>query len=139
MAVSTNDGGTREYVGRGQVFRHFQAVSNEIYSPRVLVCPLDTRRSAENFGAGLGNANLSFFLGPDVDENRPDDIFSGDRNVTNGTRLVNGLMVVGPNSRVGWTQELHKGRGNVLLSDGSVSLWPTPWPRLDATNRLEFP
>lgn len=139
MAVSTNDGGSLEYVGTGRVFLHFQVVSNEIQSPRVLVCPQDTRRSPVKFGSSLQNANVSYFLGVDANEMRPTDILSGDRNVTNGTRVTKGLMTITPNSRIGWEHGPHNGYGNILMADISVQGWPTPWPALEADNRLEFP
>src|SRR5437870_13438587 len=41
MAVSTNSGGTMELIDSGQVFMHFLALSNELTTSRVLVCPRD--------------------------------------------------------------------------------------------------
>src|SRR5438309_1458155 len=41
MSLSTNLGGTREYITTGETFRHFAAISNELSTPRVLVCPRD--------------------------------------------------------------------------------------------------
>src|SRR5688500_16889126 len=40
-ALSTNDGGTMEFIQTSEVFRHFQALSNELGTPKVLVCPAD--------------------------------------------------------------------------------------------------
>jgi hypothetical protein len=36
-------GGTLEAVTNGQVFRHFQAMSNELGASRILTCPVDKR------------------------------------------------------------------------------------------------
>src|SRR6184192_311118 len=36
FAVSTNKGGSLEFIGPGEVFRHYLLVSNELNSPRVL-------------------------------------------------------------------------------------------------------
>src|ERR1039458_3799044 len=38
MGISTNLGGTLEYVERGQTFRLFQVLSNELSSPTILIC-----------------------------------------------------------------------------------------------------
>src|ERR1700729_2621602 len=48
-AYSTNQGGTLEYVATGDVFRHFQRLSNELATTRILVCPADTRQPAQSF------------------------------------------------------------------------------------------
>ena len=69
MRVSTNEGGSREFSSTTEVFRHFQALSNELNSPKLLVCPLDSeRRCAQDFKTGLANRNLSYFLCLDADE-----------------------------------------------------------------------
>ena len=41
--VSTNQGGSLEYVGSKEVYRHFLVVSNELSNPKVLRCPCDPR------------------------------------------------------------------------------------------------
>src|SRR5205823_5162170 len=62
-ALSTNSGGTMEYLASGQTFRHFQVMSNELSTPNILVCPEDTRIRAESFVQGFANSNLSYFAG----------------------------------------------------------------------------
>src|ERR1041385_2867610 len=37
MRVSTNDGGSREYVGTTQSYRHFQALSRQLDNSRILI------------------------------------------------------------------------------------------------------
>ena len=46
MQISTNSstGGSREWVGTTNVFRHFQAASNELGSSKILACPADNQR-----------------------------------------------------------------------------------------------
>src|ERR1035438_10904304 len=46
MAVSTNKNGTMEYTEDGNAFRHFQVMSNELSTPKILVCPADDRTAA---------------------------------------------------------------------------------------------
>src|SRR5262245_23309964 len=68
MAVPMNDGGSLEFAGSRQTFRHFQIVSNEINSPRILTCATDKdRKQALTFGA-LTDSNLSYFVGLDASE-----------------------------------------------------------------------
>src|SRR4051794_19265640 len=52
MQVRTNDGGTLEFVPQGlrAVYRHFQALSNDLNDPKILACPSDRgRMQAEYF------------------------------------------------------------------------------------------
>src|SRR5436190_387132 len=66
MQASTNSGGTLEFVTAAEkvggsfffAFRHFQAVSNELLDPQLLVCPSDNRSPAQTFAA-LQNQNVS--------------------------------------------------------------------------------
>jgi len=146
MSVGTNMGGTLEFVATGEVFRHFQAMSDELGQvSRVLLCPTDTRRQAKEFGPGFSNANISYFAGVDARADRPQMFLAGDRNITNGMPLKNGFLLLTTISDAGWTHELHNGKGNVLLSDGSVQGWYTLNLRTGiqntdvATNRLAIP
>src|SRR5207247_4840398 len=94
--------------------------SNQLSTTRVLVCPTDTRRPASGFSV-LSNTNVSYFLGLDADESTPQLWIAGDRNLTtNGVPLPTGLVELRPGAVVGWTRALHRGVGNVALSDGSV-------------------
>src|SRR5689334_11717518 len=43
--VSTNQGGTLEFSESGNALPHFRAISNEVNSPKVLVCSSDPARS----------------------------------------------------------------------------------------------
>ena len=122
MAVSTNRGGTLEVAGTRDVFRHLQAISNELNSPRILVCPRDIARvRATSFSDGsFGNSNLSYFVNLDAVEAYPQMILTGDRNITGGTRMNRSLLWLRTNSPAGWTRSLHTNCGNVGLADGSV-------------------
>ncbi len=120
MRVSTNDEGSREFGAGGNMFKHFQVMSNELNNPRVLTCPADNRAWAADF-ASLNNSNLSYFVGLDADETSPYMILSGDRNlVTNGVDVVPGAVVITTNTTVGWSAKMHNGEGNFGLADGSV-------------------
>jgi hypothetical protein len=146
MEVSTNRGGTLDFVSTGLVFPHFQALSNALgQSTRVLICPLDTRLYADDFGPKFSNTNISYFLGVDARADLPAALLVGDRNITGGTRLGNGLLNLSSNSSAGWTREFHDRQGNILMADASVQQWTTPGLRQGlqvtglATNRLGMP
>ena len=47
-------------------------------------------------------------------------LLAGDRNLTNGLPITNGVLFLAANLPAGWTHELHSGQGNVGLADGSV-------------------
>lgn len=117
MRVSTNQGGSREYAGTWQTYRHFRALSSQLETPRILICPSDTRQSASNW-PGLRNRNLSYFVGLDATPGRASSVLAGDRNITR-VPVTGGAGVV-INSTASWTADLHHFRGNLLLSDDST-------------------
>ena len=120
MAVSTNFGGTAEYLVTGMTFRHLQVMSNELSTPIILVCPSDFRRPMQDFSHGLGNSNVSYFVGLVTNSESPQSFLAGDRNITGGTMLANGITELTTNDFPGWSGDMHKGSGNVALADGSV-------------------
>jgi prepilin-type processing-associated H-X9-DG protein len=119
MSLSTNRGGTKELIPDRPVYVHFQVLSNELSLPKVLVCPADEREAALDFRS-LRNTNLSYFIGLDADETRPQMLLAGDRNVTNGVAPSGGILRLTRDRVAGWTGALHGGEGNVALADGSV-------------------
>jgi hypothetical protein len=125
MNVSTNQGGSRDYAFGGEVFRHFQVMSNELSTPLVLVCPEDKRVSATNWSM-LNNQYVSFFVGLESSEVEPQTLLSGDRNITNGTVPARQIIILCTNRPAGWTGEIHKHMGNVVLGDGSVQRLTSP-------------
>ncbi|MCX6925163.1 MAG: type II secretion system protein, partial [Verrucomicrobia bacterium] len=123
MHIPAARGGTKELVGTGQVFVHFRVMSNELSSPKVLVCPLDkTKIVAANFAVGFSDKNVSYFVGTDADETNPQMFISGDRNLAfQGQPIRPGLFVLTTNTTsVAWAKGLHHPCGNVGLADGSV-------------------
>jgi hypothetical protein len=136
MAVSGTNGGTMEFAFGPNAFRHFQVMSNELSTPIVLICPTDTDRNrfrATNF-AYMSNSNISYFVGLVPDETDPQGILSGDRNLTNGTPVKNGILQLTTNSATGWTDEIHKRCGNIGLADGGVQQVSTIGLRSTVTN-----
>jgi hypothetical protein len=137
MQVSTNDGGTREWIGGPNAWRHFMVMSNELNTPKLLCCPNDpdsSRLTATVFGpvprgvrgqvGFTGNSSLSYFVGVDATDTNAYMFLAGDRNLTNGTPVKDGLLSLTTNEASGWTRQIHRdwGRiwGNLSLADGSV-------------------
>jgi len=148
MNLSTNLGGTLEEIKRGNVFRHFQVMSNELSTPWILVCPVDVRQSAVDFGSTLGNSNISYLVGLDAEDAKPQTILAGDRNIVGGM-MKNGILEITRDDSVGWSSELHGGNGNLAFADGSVQQTKsrgTSWNLREVightgltTNRLAIP
>ena len=134
---------TNALVINGDVFRYFQALSNQLSTPQLLICPADNRTPATNFGS-LSNTNLSYFVGLEATDTEPQMVLSGDRNITNGPLPPNRIMTITSNSVVGWTRQIHQLQGNIGLADGSVQQFSTSHLRealsgISGTNRLAMP
>ncbi len=137
MQVPASAGGSREAVqGAYQLvgefyfaYRHFQALSNELVSSQLVLCPSDTRLPAANFVV-LRNKNLSYFVGVNAEYAKPNSILAGDRNITNDWTAPATMQHLGPDSSLRWTEELHRFKGNLLFSDGRVEEKNSPGLRL---------
>ena len=155
MAVSTSSGGAMEYTARTIAFAatvaspyaalNFQVMSNQLSTPKVLMCPSDGITSggtsahgvATNFvlGASVGYFSqdaTSYFVSGDATENDPQMVMSGDCNIGNATaagsvaasaRYTSPQWQSATVQYVNWAwtaTDLHQGSGNIQLSDGSV-------------------
>ena len=122
----------------------FQVMSNELSTPKVLLCPADGAHTyATNFGnKGQGNtpvgdfdlSRVSFFIGTDANEQDPQMLLFGDENVglssplgqpaaNAATRFTTAQTVGAQNFtplNAAWTIDIHNKVGNLTLSDGSV-------------------
>ena len=141
-------------------------MEKELNTPKVIACPSDgaTVRSTDwlptttglpgigkrtpntregIIDAGLlndatGKENISYFIGVDADETRPQSLLTGDRNIKNppaqGTIGNSPTMdFIDPNFATGvptqpspnvnstWTPTIHNKNGNIGIGDGSVS------------------
>ena len=119
MAVPTRKGGTMEYADGANTFRHFLVMSNELSTPKILICPADTRSAAANFSR-LNNQNVSYFVDLDGNEEYPQRFLDGDRNLTASHAPENGILKLVPGQPVSWTETMHVNQGNIGLTDGSV-------------------
>lgn len=103
-------------------FSYFLPLESELVTPRVLVCPADTRMAAPSFPA-LRDENLSYFVSLDAVYGKVNSLLAGDRNLTNDWLGARNSYRLDANSSVRWTGELHRFRGNLLFGDAHVDEW----------------
>jgi prepilin-type N-terminal cleavage/methylation domain-containing protein/prepilin-type processing-associated H-X9-DG protein len=121
--ISVTNGGAMELLATGNVAACFQTMSNELSTPKVLICSEDKKHSyATNFSTGFNNGNISYFVSMDASETNPQMILSGDDNLTvNGVPVRPGILNLATNFfPIAWTKERHGGAGNIGLADGSA-------------------
>ena len=126
--------------GTGQIHQNYLVMSNELVTPRVLVCPSDPETDSSVTGwsaqpTGLAypanrGAAISYFIGLDGFEPLPACMLSGDRNLVGGqashcasvadTPGVPAIDLKPTNPNITWTNTLHTRRGNLAICDGSV-------------------
>ena len=119
MDVPVTNGGTKECTTGAETYRHFKVMSNELSTPKILVCPNDDRAAAADF-VHLNNSHVSYFVGLDAKETDPQMLLAGDRNITGGGAPEKGVLKLVPGEPVAWTSAIHNHAGNVGLADGSV-------------------
>lgn len=159
MQISITNGGTMELIGSQMVHAHFEVMSNELSTPKILFCPSDrdhSRQVATDFlgmPSGLAkpvsfvsDTNLSYFVGVDATDVVPEMFLSGDDNLAiGGVPLKSRLVTVGSDTTISWTRERHVNQGNIALSDGSVQQFGMAKLRTAlaysgvVTNRLAMP
>jgi len=122
MSVSVTNGGAMELVAAGNIAVCFQVMSNELCTPKILLCPEDTHRVyATNFSTGFSGANISYFLNPDAVEAYPQMILDGDSNLqVNGKPVQRGLLDFRTVTNIAWAKDRHHGVGNIGMADGSA-------------------
>ena len=119
MEIPVRDGGTKEFAEFGLVVPHLLVISNELTTPKLLICPSDRKTVASDFGE-LRDGNISYFVGLEASQTKPLSLLAGDRNITNGSPGTDRVLLLKTDQAVGWTKEIHQHAGNVLLGDGSV-------------------
>ena len=142
MAVSTATGGASEYCAHAGVsptpynpWISFMVMSNELSTPKILLCPSDTTHLTPAIGfPAVNNGNISYFVNGDVvGDGDPQMIMAGDENIGpspgGSSPAANAwkhaaqwpTSTSAANPAFGWTlADLHQGSGNILLADGSV-------------------
>jgi prepilin-type N-terminal cleavage/methylation domain-containing protein len=125
----TEGGGKPNGTDNAKVHFQFGLASNELSTPKILVCPSDRGRDPAESFVTLTLENVSYHLGNDADEEKPGNILSADRSMTGFEvrnqpdntvcYLVSGGFF-GRNAK--WDPSLCHGAnaGNLVLGDGSV-------------------
>jgi prepilin-type N-terminal cleavage/methylation domain-containing protein/prepilin-type processing-associated H-X9-DG protein len=122
MAVPGEAGGSLEFTLAGYRisgnfyfgFRHFEVLSNELTTPRLLACPGDSRAPALSF-AQFDNRNLSYWVGVLADFNHPASYLAGDRSLYCEEQT---LLRLRPGDR--FDRAASACPGNILFADGHV-------------------
>ena len=136
------------------VWLQYIAISNELSTPKIIFCPSDsdapTKTVAPNFTVVAGlvdknvpnaatynyNKSISYFLGLDAQEEQPQSILGGDRNISLISDAATVVLIgakgetykpkvtdfakTDASNKVGYNQKIHTGNGNIILGDGSV-------------------
>ena len=143
-SVSITNGGAMESAATGDVVTVFQVMSNELSTPKILVCSQDTAHTwATNFATGFSARNISYFVGVDAKEANPQMMLLGDDNFEiGGIPVESGLWQISTNTPIAWSAARHGHAGNVALTDGSVQQLNTSGLREYSglgTNRIAIP
>ncbi|HEY4415543.1 MAG TPA: type II secretion system protein [Verrucomicrobiae bacterium] len=147
MAISVTNGGAMELAAAGNAAAVFQVMSNELGTPKILLCPDDASGvMATNFTIGFTGQNSSYFAGVDATETNVQMLLSGDDNLEiNGLPVKFGLVEFSTNAPINWSATRHKFAGNIAFADGSVQQFSQAGLQQAvaqtgvATNRLAVP
>src|SRR5712692_7459411 len=132
--LSPTEGGTRSV---NAAWMHFAAISNELsYNPRVFHCRSYSSKDTAFLLGGtspdsftiLTNRALSFFVGTEASDDRPNMHIAGDRNILGienqkcDTAGITGVtwLLPPPDVTAHWDSSIHNNTGNMALVDGSV-------------------
>lgn len=146
MGVVVTNGGAMELVRTGNVLSAFLVMSNELGTPRVLLCPADTAHLTANDFDGLTSSNLSYFVSVDMtNDMNPQMILTGDSDLLlGGKKLPPGLAQLRSSDPVNWDIR-HPKSEQIGLADGSVQTVTSGGFRSQlmltgfATNRFAIP
>lgn len=146
--VSTNDGGSLEFVRAGyQIpgtfyfsFKDLRPLAGALVTPSLFACPVDLARwPATNFNL-FSNTNLSYDVGIAADANDPRLMLAADRGLptsgTNGYTLQHLPAPASPR----WVGA-HGRNGNILFADGHVELSSDAmvWSELAVAEDVVYP
>jgi len=160
MRLSVANGGYADFIGQRLVtasqvtskgvFGVFLVMSNELSTPKILMCPSEYENSMRQVASSFAgfdptgtastvpytnDLNTSYFVGVDAVETYPEMFLVGDHNLgsgnpppqpylaapSTGTPCVSlGTNFPAGNLAVGWMDNTHSKAGNVGLADGSA-------------------
>jgi prepilin-type N-terminal cleavage/methylation domain-containing protein len=102
---------------------HFRTCSNELVTPKILLCPMEKEKTpAKDWASIDGWENVTYLVGLTADERQPQSLLAGDSNILGGgggfTPHWNAFL--GDSIDATWDTTLHRERGHIARSDGSV-------------------
>lgn len=114
---STNHGGTKELTA---VWQHFQVLSNELSTPRILICP-ETKTRPPKSWQSIRDTNITYFVGITAAETLPQSFLGGDAPLLiSGLAPGTNLVSLTTNSDISFPNSVHRSVGNIVMGDGSV-------------------
>jgi len=122
-------GGKPNGTGNATVLLQLSLISNEVVTPKILLCPGDKARTPASSFAAFASTNLSFAVGDDADDGKPHTILSADGNLGGFeySGLHDNTACYTINTATGgrkarWSADGCHGAnaGNLGLADGSV-------------------
>lgn len=128
-------GGGQYVPGVSSLREVYVLLAGEIETAQVFLCPEDARSGTREIVHGgvsnLTNRSISYFMGIEAGETRPQWILGGDRNLCSdleGDVLypADGIRTNALKLTASWQRgTIHRGRGNIGLADGSARLMTT--------------
>jgi prepilin-type N-terminal cleavage/methylation domain-containing protein len=142
MQVAASSGGPPDQAqfftatpNAGFTYQVFGVMSNELSTPKVIVCPADVRAVHTNFnmqagntspGAYLNNTCVSYFVARDAQTGQPQMILVGDRNIV-GSSTVQTLPTIIPNDGYGNSPANGSGATVVMGTTFTTSATAPAW------------
>ena len=102
------------------VVKVLKYLSNELSTPKILICPKDTKREEATNFASLTAKNISYFASLTAEETNAAMWLAGDRNLLVNGKAVTGLLALTTNTPLAWSKEMHVEQGDICMADGSV-------------------
>ena len=104
--VPAQEGGTLEFCARGtdgfdaNAWRHLQVLSNELSTPKILVCPADSSKQPASDFISFGPGNVSYQVrsGTNIDDTHPDELLARCP-IHNNELLCDGSVMQRPKKR----------------------------------------
>jgi len=122
--VPPADGGSQDAANQ-QAYWHYRTLSNELVTPKILICASDSSRAPATAFDAMLDASLSYSVGYDAREEKPQSILAADRNTSDTANndpcsSFTGAMASQINITTTWSSALHVNGGNLALGDGST-------------------
>jgi type II secretory pathway pseudopilin PulG len=118
--ISTNNGGSKEWLMAGLVHRHYQVLSNELGNPKILVCNSEEGWSAATNFDSPQPGNVSYFVGTSARLGLPKSLLGGDRCLVAKEKKLTGNQPLSANQKLTWDESVHGSFGAIALADGSA-------------------